>query len=148
MAKALRIVLVLAALSLAACGSSKDKNSSSPLSAPPSGSYTAKMTTPDLQKAGVVVLDVGNAGTWHMTLGPKRLSVKPPLKEAITYPVVSVTKDKLTLGPNPECSTAKGRSQKSVYTESQVSGGVEFKAVDVACHEDGGAITAGVWKKG
>lgn len=162
MAKAMSATLIFAAVSMAACGSSSNGSrgtSSSatstaasapaaPLTAPPGGAYTASMTTKGLEAAGVVVRDVGNSGTWHMSLSAKKVSLKPPFNGPIVYAVVSVTKRTLTLGPNPECSTAKGRSQKSVYTESQVGGGVQFKAVHFACPEDGGAITAGIWKKG
>jgi hypothetical protein len=155
-------MLVLAALLGAGCGSSSGGKASSasststtatsapatPLTAPPSGSYSATMTTKGLESAGVIVRDVGNAGTWHLTLSKKKLTLKAPYKDAFGYPVVAVTKDKLTLGPEPECSTAKGRSQKSIYTESQSAGGLLFKAVHFACPEDGGVITAGIWKKG
>jgi hypothetical protein len=155
-------MLILAAVSVAGCGSSSGGKAGSsgasssaassapagPLAAPPSGKYSATLTTKGLEGAGVVVRDVGNAGTWQMTLSAKKLTLKPPFKDAFDYTVVSVTKDKLTLGPNPECSTAKGRSQKSVYSESQGAGGVLFKAVHFACPEDGGVITAGPWKKG
>jgi hypothetical protein len=153
------IVVVIAIPALAACGSSDKSGSSTstkapaaaaatPLTAVPSGKYTAVMTTKGLEAQGVVVRDVGNAGTWQMTLGAKKVSMKPPGHEAIVYPVVSITKTKLTLGPNPLCSTAAGRSHNSVYTEAGVGGGVEFKAVKAVCPEDGGAIAAGIWKTG
>jgi hypothetical protein len=154
------LMAAVAATSLAACGSDNKSSSKStastttaaaaatPLTAAPTGNYTAAMTTKGLEGKGVVVHDVGNAGTWTMTLGTKKVSMKPPGHEAIVYPVVSVTKDKLTLGPNPLCSTATGRSQKSVYSESAVSGGVRFTVVKAPCPEDGGAIAAGIWKKG
>jgi len=82
-----------------------------------------------------------------MSIGPHTLTFTPPGHPASTYSIVSLTKSRITLGPNPDCSTAVGKSQNSVFTLSQSGGGVRFVAVKKACKEDVGALAVAPWHK-
>ena len=93
--------------------------------------------------------NVGGGGVWHLSISPSTMKLTPPPPEenSTTYPVVSVTKNRLTLGGERACSVYSGQTDKSVYTISTSPQGLQFAAVKVACQEDGGALTAGSWTK-
>ena len=147
------------ALALTGCGSSGSTASSSTPSStanaaaaptlPPSGKYVATLTTAGLAAVGVDTANVGGGGVWHLSIGPSKMTLTPPPPEenSSTYPVVSVTKNRLTLGGNPDCSVYSAKIEKSVYSISTSSQGLQFVAVKVACKEDGGTLTAGHWTR-
>ncbi len=143
------------ALAVTGCGSSGSTASSSTPNAaaaptlPPSGKYVATLTTSDLAAVGVDTANVGGGGVWHLSIGPRKMTLTPPPPEenSTTYPVVSVTKNRLTLGGERACSVYSGRKDKSVYTISTSPQGLQFVAVKVACKEDGGSLTVGHWTK-
>jgi hypothetical protein len=113
----------------------------------PSGQYVATLTSAGLEAVGVDVVGVGGGGVWHMSIGPHKLTFTPPGHPASAYSIVNLTKSQITLGPNPDCSTAVGKSQNSVFTLSQSGGGVRFVAVKEACKEDVGALAVAPWHK-
>ena len=143
------------ALALTGCGSSGSTASSSTPGAaaaptlPPSGKYIATLTTSGLAAVGVDTANVGGGGVWHLAIGPRKMTLTPPPPEenSTTYPVVSVTQNRLTLGGERACSVYSGQTEKSVYTISTSPEGLQFVAVKVACKEDGGALTVGRWTK-
>ena len=107
----------------------------------------ATLTGSGLQAVGVDVVGVGGGGVWHMSIGPHKLTFTPPGHSATAYSIVNLTKSRITLGPNHDCSTAVGRSQDSVFNLSQSGGGVRFVAVREACKEDVGALAVAAWHK-
>jgi hypothetical protein len=152
--------LLAAAFCASGCGSSSTSSSASapsgtatasvpvqsqPLTKVPSGRYVATLTSAGLQAQGVDVVGVGGGGVWHLSISPHKLTFTPPGHSASSYSIVSLTKSRITLGPNPQCSTAVGKSQNSVFTLSQAGGGVRFVAVKKACTEDVGALAVAPW---
>lgn len=148
---------VVVALAVSACGSSSSSSNSSSSttsakavapSVAPNGKYVAHLTSPALTRAGTDVVAVGGGGVWHMSLTPKRLVLTaPPPGDGTSYKVVSVSKNRLTLAGNPECSVDSAKTVKSVYAISTSPGGLKFTGVKIACKEDGGSITAGKWTR-
>jgi len=152
-------LLLAIAVGLAGCGSSATTKSSAPTSTapatsavaptlPPSGQYVAPLTTDALDAAGVDTLHVGAGGLWHLSISPSTMKLTAPAPgPETTYSVVAITKNRLTLAGNPECSVPSAKTQKSVYTISTSPKGLRFAAVKVACKEDGGILTTGYWTK-
>jgi hypothetical protein len=58
-----------------------------------------------------------------------------------------VTASRITLGPNPQCSTTFGRTHNSVFRLTHTASGLRFTKVAIACKEDGGALTVATWQK-
>jgi hypothetical protein len=138
----------------AGCGSSGSEStaSSAPKATapalPPSGQYVSKMNAKRLAAAGVDTANVGGGGVWHLSVAASKVTITPPKPaDPTTYPVVALAKHRLTVGGNKDCSVFEGQSQKSVYTISTSTQGLKFAAVKIACKEDGGSITAGLWTR-
>jgi hypothetical protein len=145
-----RVVSVFAAFALASvvapasgCGSGGSAATAE------SGTYTSHLQTKDLDAQGVVTHDIGGGGIWTLKLTKTTAVWKGSLASnpEVRYPVVSSVKGRLTLGPNPECSTNAGRTQRTVFTVAKKDGRLAFKPVHIACKEDGGVLAAGSWKK-
>ena len=113
------------------------------------GRYAATLTSAGLRAVGVDTINVGGPGVWHMSIGRRNLTFTPASGggDATTYPIAAVTPRKITLGPESECSTEKGRSHRSTFRLSQTAAGLRFIAVSVACPEDGGALAVAPWHK-
>src|SRR2546423_6999540 len=136
--------LLAAVLCASGCGSSSKNSSAStpsaantasaptqsqPLAQVPSGQYVATLTSSGLEAVGVDVVGVGGGGVWHMSISPHKLTFTPPGHPASAYSIVNLTKSRITLGPNHDCSTAAGRTQDSVFNLAQSGGGIRFAAV-------------------
>ena len=145
--------LLAFALAVAGCGSSSSETTSTPSRSvaaptlPPSGKYVGKLTTSGLAAVGVDTVNVGAGGVWHLAISPTKMKLTSPTGDDTIYPVVAITKNRLTLGGNPLCSVNTAQTQRSVYTVSTSPQGLQFVAVKVACKEDGGALTVGRWTK-
>jgi hypothetical protein len=112
------------------------------------GNYTAMLSRSGLDASGIDTGNVGGTGVWHLSITRRSLTFKPPQPyPATTYPLVSVTADRITLGPEAACSTTFGRTHKSVFRLAQTAAGLRFIKVAVACPEDGGALAVAPWRK-
>jgi hypothetical protein len=153
--------LAAALVLLGGCGSSGDKSTttapspsatktttarSQPLSAAPGGRYTAQLTSPGLEAQGVDTIGVGGGGLWHLVVGPHKLTFTAPAGHpTTTYRVIRLDKREITLAPNPECSTASGKTHDSMFTLGQVNGDLAFAPVKKACVEDVGVLAVAPW---
>jgi hypothetical protein len=111
------------------------------------GNYTAKLSEGGLEAAGVDTVNVGGPGVWHLSITHESLTFKPPVKEATKYRLVSLTATRITLGPNPDCSTKLGRTHDSIFRLAQTAAGLRFIKVTIACKEDAGALSVAAWRK-
>jgi len=140
-----RVVTLLAVLSTAAIVTSVA------LSARRSsvyGNYTAMLGRSGLDASGIDTGNVGGSGVWHLSITRRSLTFRPPNPyPATTYPLVSVTADRIKLGPEAACSTTFGRTHKSIFKLVPTAAGLRFIKVAVACPEDGGALAVAPWRK-
>jgi hypothetical protein len=123
------------------------------LSATPSqvsvyGNYVATLSRAGLDASGIDTGNVGGTGVWHLSITRRWLTFRPPPPyPATTYPLVGVSADRITLGPEQACSTKFGRTHKSVFNLVRTAIGLRFVKVVVACSEDGGALAVAPWRK-
>ncbi|MEA2405227.1 MAG: hypothetical protein QOE08_1874 [Thermoleophilaceae bacterium] len=158
----LATLLLALAVYTAGCGSDSSKKTTASTTTAPAtpavasttpktitGKYTAQLTSDGLKAAGVDYVNVGGGGLWHLTVTKDKLSMTPPppAHDPTKYAIVSAKAGRLTLAPNKDCSTTEGKTQKSTFTFSESSAGLQFKAVKVACKEDGGSLAVAPWHK-
>jgi hypothetical protein len=111
------------------------------------GNYVAKLSEAGLEAAGIDTVYVGGPGVWPLSITPKSVTFTPPQKEPTKYRIVGLTATRITLGPNPECSTKFGRTHNSIFRLAHTAAGLRFTKVTTACKEDVGALAVAAWRK-